>query len=50
MNYINEKNIISDEKIKLYNEIIENIRLVKMYAWELAFTKIVNKIREKEVN
>ncbi len=49
MKYIQEKNKVSDDKIKLYNEIIENIRLIKMYAWELEFAKIVKIMRDREV-
>ena len=29
-----EKNLITDERIKRTHEIIECIRLIKMYAWE----------------
>ncbi|KAL4502280.1 hypothetical protein ABPG72_011867 [Tetrahymena utriculariae] len=47
--YIPEKNKYSDERIKLTNEIIEGIRLIKMYAWEVAFIKFVTTIRSKEM-
>ncbi|KAL4470182.1 hypothetical protein ABPG74_011793 [Tetrahymena malaccensis] len=47
--YIPEKNKYSDERIKLTNEIIEGIRLIKMYAWEIAFIKLVTAIRSKEM-
>lgn len=47
--YIPEKNRYSDDRIKLTNEIIEGIRLIKMYAWEVAFIKFVTAIRSKEM-
>jgi len=44
-----EKSILTDERIKRVNEIIECIRLIKMYAWETPFLKLVETLREKEV-
>lgn len=43
-----QKNSITDERIKLTNEIIECIRLIKMYAWEKPFRAIIEKLRDKE--
>lgn len=31
------------------NEIIEGIRLLKMYAWEAAFMQALKVVRDKEV-
>ncbi|KAL4483821.1 hypothetical protein ABPG72_006196 [Tetrahymena utriculariae] len=39
----------SDERIKLINEIIEGIRIIKIYGWEEAIKQIINKIRSEEV-
>lgn len=40
----------TDDRIKFTNEIIENIRLIKMYAWEKPFRKNIEALREKEYN
>ena len=38
-----------DQRIKLMNEILNGIRVLKLYAWERSFQDRVNVIREKEV-
>lgn len=38
-------NVFKDSRIKITSEIIEGIRFVKLYAWELAFKKIVGRLR-----
>ncbi|XP_072416269.1 multidrug resistance-associated protein 1 isoform X2 [Chiloscyllium punctatum] len=38
-----------DNRIKLMNEILNGIRVLKLYAWELAFKEKVLQIREKEL-
>jgi len=43
-----EKSAITDARIKLTNEFIECIRLIKMYAWEEAFKKGIESLRDKE--
>jgi len=43
-----EKNLITDQRIRLTNEFIENIRLIKLYAWEKPLMSVINKLREKE--
>lgn len=40
---------VADERIKLINEIINGIKVLKMYAWEPSFAAFVNEIREKEL-
>ncbi|KAL4437735.1 hypothetical protein ABPG74_012410 [Tetrahymena malaccensis] len=40
----------SDERIKLINEIIEGIRIIKIYGWEEAMRRIIDKIRSDEVS
>ncbi|CAD8143738.1 unnamed protein product [Paramecium pentaurelia] len=37
-----------DQRLKLTNELIEGVRLIKMYAWELAFNKMISIMRQKE--
>ncbi|KAL4454238.1 hypothetical protein ABPG74_012195 [Tetrahymena malaccensis] len=48
--YFALKNARSDERVKLVNESIEGIRLIKMYAWENTIGKQVDLIRVKEQN
>ncbi|CAH1105114.1 unnamed protein product [Psylliodes chrysocephalus] len=39
----------SDSRVKLMNEIISGIQVIKMYAWEKPFEKIVQLARENEI-
>ena len=43
-----KKNAITDERIKGTNEIIDCIRLIKMYGWEKSFKTVLEKLRENE--
>ena len=43
---IQEKN---DKRLKIMNEIINGIRVLKMYAWETAFMKKVNNLRKEQM-
>ena len=45
-----KKNPITDERVKLTNEMVEGIRLLKMYGWETHYAENVEKIRNKEVS
>ena len=38
-----------DERMKLMSEIINGIKVLKMYAWEIPFMNQVTKIREGEI-
>lgn len=38
-----------DDRIKLMNEILNGIKVLKLYGWELSFAKEVAKVRGKEV-
>ena len=38
-----------DLRIKLINEILSGIKVIKFYGWELSFQKIVDKIRNDEM-
>lgn len=39
---------VTDERLKIMNEIISGIRMVKMYAWEWNFRDLVAQIRRLE--
>lgn len=36
----------TDSRIRIMNEIIQGIQIIKMYAWERAFAKVVDQIRK----
>ncbi|XP_034936721.1 LOW QUALITY PROTEIN: multidrug resistance-associated protein 4-like [Chelonus insularis] len=40
---------LTDRRIQLLSEVIAGIQVVKMYAWEKPFNKIISQIREKEI-
>ncbi|KAF1762571.1 hypothetical protein GCK72_010833 [Caenorhabditis remanei] len=40
---------IKDERTKLSNEMLNGIKVVKLYAWEESFEEQINKLRAKEV-
>lgn len=37
--------ILRDERIKIMNEVICGMRVIKMYAWEYPFSKLVCNVR-----
>nr|CAD7258793.1 unnamed protein product [Timema shepardi] len=39
-----------DERVKLMNEILSGMKVLKLYAWEPSFEQQVIKIRNKEIN
>jgi len=39
----------TDKRVKLMNEILAGIRVIKYYAWEAAFTKKIDQVRKDEV-
>lgn len=43
------RNHFTDERIKLANETIEGIRLIKMYGWERSFKEFIDNIRNIEL-
>lgn len=38
-----------DERVKLMNEVLSGIKVLKLYAWEPSFESQILKIREKEI-
>nr|XP_050853341.1 probable multidrug resistance-associated protein lethal(2)03659 isoform X3 [Vespula vulgaris] len=40
----------TDERLRLMNELIAGVQIIKMYAWEIPFSQIVEKTRKKEMN
>ncbi|XP_032583807.1 probable multidrug resistance-associated protein lethal(2)03659 [Drosophila mojavensis] len=38
-----------DERVKLMNEIISAMQVIKMYAWEKSFGKLIARVRKKEI-
>jgi len=44
-----DRSSITDARIKMTNELIECVRLIKMYAWEKAFKKSIQVLREREM-
>ncbi|XP_059156862.1 ATP-binding cassette sub-family C member 4-like isoform X7 [Physella acuta] len=41
--------IHTDERVKVMNEIISGMRVIKMYCWEKPFGELVEKIRREEI-
>ena len=37
---------LTDRRVKVMNEVISGIRVIKMYAWEYAFSHVVAAIRK----
>lgn len=40
---------LKDQRIKLMNEILNGIKVLKLYAWEVAFIRRINDIRGQEL-
>lgn len=40
----------TDERVSMMNEIIQGIQIIKMYSWQIPFSKIVKTTRKREVD
>ncbi|KAF5273653.1 hypothetical protein FQR65_LT04653 [Abscondita terminalis] len=48
--YYQKKSVKRDERLRLMNEIIHGIEIIKMYAWEKPFVKLISHCRKLEIN
>jgi ABC-type multidrug transport system fused ATPase/permease subunit len=46
---LQEINIYKDKRIKTTTEMIEGIKYIKLYGWEIAFRRIIQNLREQEI-
>ena len=37
--------LVTDKRVRIMNEVISGIRVIKMYAWENAFSKLISRLR-----
>ncbi|KAM6985056.1 ATP-binding cassette sub-family C member 4-like [Aplochiton taeniatus] len=42
--------VLTDNRIRIMNEVVSGIRIIKMYAWEKPFAALVNEVRRKEIS
>ncbi|KAM9334128.1 ATP-binding cassette sub-family C member 4-like [Symphorus nematophorus] len=42
--------IFTDNRIRIMNEVVSGIRIIKMYAWEKPFSVLVTEVRRKEIS
>ena len=50
LNQIRKKKVkVTDIRVKLMNEILSGIRVIKYYAWESAFSEKIEIVREEEL-
>ncbi|KAM4560262.1 ATP-binding cassette sub-family C member 4-like [Odontesthes bonariensis] len=41
--------VLSDSRIRIMNEVVSGIRIIKMYAWEKPLSALVTEVRRKEI-
>eukprot|EP00605_Chrysophyceae_sp_TOSAG23-4_P001225 GSChrysophyteH1.ASY1.ANO1.1335.1 assembled CDS len=49
IHFINKKKEFADKRVKIFNELIAGIRIIKYYAWEKPFSGKLEAIRQNEV-
>lgn len=37
--------MLADHRIRIMNEVVSGIRIIKMYAWEIPFSAVVTAVR-----
>lgn len=42
--------VLTDSRIRIMNEVVSGIRIIKMYAWEKPFAALVSDVRRKEIS
>ncbi|XP_030600304.1 multidrug resistance-associated protein 4-like [Archocentrus centrarchus] len=42
--------VLTDSRIRIMNEVVSGIRIIKMYAWEKPFSALVTEVRKKEIH
>uniref|UniRef100_A0A8C3APB4 Multidrug resistance-associated protein 4 n=1 Tax=Cyclopterus lumpus TaxID=8103 RepID=A0A8C3APB4_CYCLU len=42
--------VLTDNRIRIMNEVVSGIRIIKMYAWEKPFSSLVTEVRRKEIS
>ncbi|XP_039649399.1 multidrug resistance-associated protein 4-like isoform X1 [Perca fluviatilis] len=42
--------VLTDNRIRIMNEVVSGIRIIKMYAWEIPFSTLVTEVRKKEIS
>uniref|UniRef100_A0A669CZP7 Multidrug resistance-associated protein 4 n=1 Tax=Oreochromis niloticus TaxID=8128 RepID=A0A669CZP7_ORENI len=42
--------VLTDSRIRIMNEVVSGIRIIKMYAWEKPFSALVTEVRKKEMS
>jgi ATP-binding cassette subfamily C (CFTR/MRP) protein 4 len=40
----------TDKRVKIMSEVLAGMRVIKMYAWEKAFSRVIDAIRAKEIS
>jgi hypothetical protein len=40
---------LKDQRIKMMNEVLNGIKVLKLYAWEIAFIRRLNDVRHEEL-
>lgn len=41
---------LKDERTKMVNEVLNGIKVIKLYAWEVPMEEVITKLRNKEIS